>query len=87
MVASPNPFNPVTTLTLAVPRDGHALLSVYDVTGRHVRTLVNRQVAIGEHEVVWNGRDDAGRSVASGVYIIHMTTPGETTTQRVTLVR
>ena len=74
---APNPFNPSTTLRFAVPSDGAVQMAVYDVTGRHVRTLVDRHVEAGEHSVVWDGRDDAGRSAASGVYIVRLALSGE----------
>jgi flagellar hook assembly protein FlgD len=44
-------------------------LSIYDITGGKIRTLVNRQMPAGFHQVVWQGRDDSGSSVASGVYL------------------
>jgi len=65
----PNPFNPVTSISFTMPRSGAADVRVYDATGRLVRTLVadeNRDA--GRHDVIWNGRDDSGRSVAAGVY-------------------
>ena len=75
--AAPNPFNPSTTLRFAVPRDGAVRLAAYDVTGRHVRTLVDRRVEVGEHSVVWDGFDVAGRAAASGVYVVRLEHTGE----------
>lgn len=85
--ARPNPFNPSTTVSFAIPRDGDVRLTVYDVNGRLVRTLVDDHVATGEHTVVWNGLDDAGRAAASGVYIVRLSTPTETASRRLTLLR
>jgi len=66
--AYPNPFNPVTTIAWSQPEAGYARLCVYDVRGRLVRTLWQGQATSGEHNVVWDGRDNAGRPVASGIY-------------------
>jgi Ca-activated chloride channel family protein len=66
----PNPFNPATTIRFELERAGVVTLSVYDVTGRRVRTLVQAApLAATAHEITWDGRDDAGASVASGVYV------------------
>ncbi len=64
----PNPFNPATTIRFELPEDGRVVLRVYNVSGRQVRTLVERPYEAGYHSVVWDGRDDEGRQVASGVY-------------------
>lgn len=65
----PNPFTVTTALTLSVPRPDEALVEVYDVAGRKVRTLRAGRLASGEHLIDWNGRDDRGKPVASGVYL------------------
>jgi hypothetical protein len=64
----PNPFNPTTTISYVVPSDGHVRLVVYDVAGRRIRTFVAGDVAQGSYSVTWNGLDDSGRPVSSGVY-------------------
>ncbi|MBD3347632.1 MAG: T9SS type A sorting domain-containing protein, partial [Candidatus Eisenbacteria bacterium] len=69
---SPNPFNPVTEVSYGLPSEGRVALRVYDVSGRLVRTLVDGEVDAGYHTVVWDGRDDGGSSVASGVYFCRM---------------
>ncbi len=66
--AHPNPFNPSTKIAYATPRDGHVTLSIYDVTGRRVRILVDGHVVAGEHAAHWDGRTDTGLRAASGVY-------------------
>jgi hypothetical protein len=70
--ASPNPFNPATTIEYAVPEDTYARLDVYDMSGRKVRTLVDQQVTAGEHFVRWDARNDAGERVASGTYVYRL---------------
>ncbi|MBE0565598.1 MAG: VCBS repeat-containing protein [Krumholzibacteria bacterium] len=68
----PNPFNPSTTLRFDLPQAGKVELTIYDTAGRRVRTLVRETLAAGRQEVVWRGRDDGGRQVASGVYFYRL---------------
>jgi PKD repeat protein len=71
----PNPFAAQTLIRFAIPEPGsRVVLKVYGVDGRLVRTLVNRHVEPGSHAVDWKGRDDAGRRVASGVYVVRLQT-------------
>ena len=88
----PNPFNPVTKITYDVGFvDGpeqQVNLSIYNLLGQHVQTLVDRQQTIGRHTVPWYGRDKTGMNVASGVYFMHMTTnTGKIQTKKVMLLR
>ncbi len=69
---SPNPFNPVTKVAYDVPREAAVAIRIYDVTGRLVRTLVDGAVEPGRHAAVWDGTNDAGERVASGVYLCTM---------------
>ena len=62
-------------------------LRVHDVLGRTVRTLVDRVEPTGEHTVAWDGRDEQGRRVASGVYLVTLDGAGRRVARRVTLVR
>jgi len=68
----PNPFNPLTTIRFAMPASARATLQVFDVEGRLIRTLVNETLPKGDHQVVWDGRDDAGNSIASGIYLYRL---------------
>jgi len=65
---SPNPFNPRTMIKFSLAQGGPAQLVIYDVNGRKVKTLVNGQQTAGPHEVVWDGTNDSGQQVASGVF-------------------
>ena len=85
--ASPNPFNPVTTLTYGVPRDASVRLAVYSVAGRLVRTLVDGEVGAGYRTVVWDGRDDRGVEVGSGVYFCRMEADGFGDTAKMVLMK
>ncbi len=73
---TPNPFNPLTTIRFSVARSGATNLSVYDVYGRRVRTLVDGLSDAGYQSAVWNGTDSRGRPVASGVYLYRLTHRG-----------
>ena len=83
----PNPFNPMTRIRFELPSAGQTHLVVYDVAGREVRTLVNGDLAAGEHTFSWNGADDAGRQVSAGVYLYHLRSGVVDEVRRMTLVR
>ncbi len=70
----PNPFNPETTISFTVPENatGQMVLVIYDMLGRKVRTLFEREASPGYYDVQWNGRDDAGAITSSGVYIYQL---------------
>ncbi|MFC1733504.1 FlgD immunoglobulin-like domain containing protein [candidate division KSB1 bacterium] len=65
----PNPFNGVTVIRFNVREELHVSLDIFDITGRKVRTLVSRQIHAGAHTVSWDGTNDAGMPVSSGIYI------------------
>ena len=86
--AVPNPFNPITAITLSVPEQGEANVVIYNVLGQPIRTLLTGHITAGIHRLVWNGRDDLGRDAASGVYLVRLTTSsGVQQIRRMTLVR
>ncbi|MCK5050194.1 MAG: T9SS type A sorting domain-containing protein [Candidatus Cloacimonetes bacterium] len=64
----PNPFNPETTIKFSIPEDSKVKLIVYNIRGQKVKTLVNDELEKGIHEVIWAGKNDNNKSVASGVY-------------------
>lgn len=68
----PNPFNPSTTIRYSVPATAPTTLSIYDILGRRVRTLVDEVKETGTYDVTWDGRTDAGTPVASGVYLYRL---------------
>jgi 5-methylthioadenosine/S-adenosylhomocysteine deaminase len=68
----PNPFNPTTTITYELPRGRHVELSVFDVAGRRVAVLVSAKNTLGPHSLIWNGRDEDGRLLPSGVYFMRL---------------
>jgi hypothetical protein len=87
----PNPFNPSTTIRFGIPGvEGEAqpvLLMVYDVRGRKVRTLANSIMEPGRHLIRWNGRDDQGRMVTSGVYFYTLQTRGRRFVRKMTMLK
>jgi hypothetical protein len=88
MKAFPNPFNPRTTIAFDLPEPGLVTLRVFDVAGRIVRELIGAEDHTpGRHEVVWNGRDDAGRQVASGTYFGRLELGQYTETKRMVMIK
>jgi hypothetical protein len=85
--AVPNPFNPGTKITFSIDRDALAVLSIYDVAGRLVRTLVNRRLEAGSYAEAWDGRDTSGDEVASGIYFYRLTAGNRTLTKKMVLIR
>ncbi len=65
----PNPFNPTTTISYALPERGLVSIKIYDVLGKEVATLVNRNIEAGVHKVSWNGKNKHGVKVSTGAYI------------------
>ncbi len=86
-VARPNPFNACATIQFTIEKGGIAEITVYDVSGRRVRTLVNSFVPAGVHEVIWDGRNDSGGRVASGLYLYRLRTGGVVETRKMVLLR
>jgi hypothetical protein len=84
----PNPFNPSTMIRFSLPVQNTISLTVYDMLGREVKTLIaNEQAARGAYEVEWDGTNDAGTSVASGSYVYTLKFGNFTTSQKMMLVR
>ncbi|MBD3376118.1 T9SS type A sorting domain-containing protein [candidate division KSB1 bacterium] len=85
--AYPNPFNPGTTLAFDLPANAHVRLTIYDRLGRIVRVLANRRYSPGAHQIYWNGRDDHGAKVGSGLYFYRLETPNHVLTGKMSLVK
>jgi alkaline phosphatase len=83
----PNPFNPSTTIKYDLPRTTQVALRVYDLHGRLVRTLVDGVHSAGGHEVVWDGRSEAGRPMASGIYYCQLATDDRVAVTKMSLVK
>lgn len=83
----PNPFTASTAIRYAAPRSERVEIAVFDLLGRRQRTLLDAHVAAGEHEVVWDGRDDAGAPAPAGVYLCRVKSDDIVRTNRMVLVR
>lgn len=86
--AFPNPFNPTTTIAYELPHDAAVTLTIHDAAGRLVRTLRSDDFeAAGRREALWDGRDDGGRPIASGVYLVRLKAAGVVQVERVALIK
>jgi len=83
----PNPFNPVTKIEYALPKDSKVTLTVYTLTGQQIATLVNETKTAGYYQVKWNGTDNSGIPVASGIYFYHLKADGFDQTHKMLLLK
>jgi hypothetical protein len=86
-VASPNPFSSTTMINYNLARSGTVRIAIYDVSGRLIRTLASESVSAGPGRIQWNGKDDAGRQVASGVYRCRLDTDSGTVVRPIIRLR
>ena len=84
----PNPFNPVTKISFELASPTVVDLKIYDLQGRLVRTLMTGEMVVtGKHETEWNGRDERGGKVATGVYLYRLVTDRFSGSRRMTLIK
>jgi hypothetical protein len=83
----PNPFNPSTRFTIAVPKDALVNVSVYDLLGRNIATLASGEQAAGYHTLIWNGIADNRTQVSSGIYIIRMVSGTFSAVQKIIMMK
>ena len=83
----PNPFNPHTVIKFDLPSRARVVLRIYNVTGQLVRTLADNAMDPGRLQVTWNGRDDRGSQVASGVYFYMLNTGTVTRTKKMIMLK
>ncbi|MCZ6765846.1 MAG: T9SS type A sorting domain-containing protein [bacterium] len=83
----PNPFNPNTTISYYVPETTKVRLDIYTVSGAHIRTLVSGVASEGSHEHVWDGRDNAGNVVSTGVYLFRLRAGSKVLTRKMLVVK
>jgi hypothetical protein len=84
----PNPFNPVTTIRFDLARSGRVQLRIYDAAGHKVRTLLDAEMQAGRNRsATWNGLDDAGRRVPTGVYLYRLEAAGITATKKMVMLQ
>jgi len=83
----PNPFNPSTTITFEMAQAGRVLIEIYNIKGQRVKTLTNGMYNAGSYRLIWNGEDESGNGVVSGVYFYRMTTEGYAKTLKMLLMK
>ncbi len=84
----PNPFNPETTISFSTTESAERTeLIIYNLRGQKVKTLINEKLVIGNHSVTWNGKDDSGKSVSSGVYFYKMKTGKDSFQRKMILLK
>ncbi|MCB1163192.1 MAG: hypothetical protein H6694_07835 [Candidatus Latescibacteria bacterium] len=87
LTAQPNPFNPKVTLRFSLPAPGEARLAIVDAAGRQLRTLLDGRLPAGEQVLDWDGRDDTGRPLASGVYLASLRSADGSSATKLVLLR
>ena len=83
----PNPFNPITNIDFTIYENGFVNLSIYDIRGRHIDTIVSEFMLAGTHNVQWNALNAASKRVPSGIYIYQLSTNDMVTSKRMTLLK
>jgi len=83
----PNPFNPSTTFKFALPQGTEVKLEIYNILGRRVRTVADGYYETGTHRVVWDGKNESGREVASGIYFARFKTADFETSKKMVVVK
>ena len=85
--ASPNPFNPATSVKYSLKKGGEVSVRIYSLEGRLVKTLMEGVATAGTHEVLWDGRDNGGNSVRSGMYFVKTSSGGESAVFKLSLLK
>ena len=83
----PNPFNPSTTISFSMPNDSHVIISVFDVNGRLVSTLLDQKIEAGYHSINWDGLDTYGSNVSAGLYIYTLQAGGVSLSNKMVLMK
>ena len=83
----PNPFNPSTRIIYSLPVAGNVKISVYDILGQKVQTLVDSFQNAGEHSIVWYGKDESNNPVGSGIYFYSLTTSNGSIQRKMVLLQ
>ena len=83
----PNPFNPSTTIEFSLAKHGHVQLEVFNILGQRVRLLASAEYSEGIHQVVWDGKDESGNTVASGVYLYRIRTESYVKSRKMVILK
>ncbi|MFQ6617732.1 MAG: T9SS type A sorting domain-containing protein, partial [Fidelibacterota bacterium] len=83
----PNPFNAATRIDFSIPERGDVYLAIYNLLGQRIATLVNKKMNAGSHSLTWNGTDDRGESVASGIYFYKLESKDRVQARKLVLMK
>jgi len=83
----PNPFNPVTTLRYDLPEQGHVRITIYDMLGRDVKTLINEYQDPGYRSIIWDATNDYGKPVSAGMYLYQIQAGEYNSTKKMVLLK
>jgi hypothetical protein len=83
----PNPFNPSTVISYSIPQAGFVKLQIYDITGKQIRSLVNTNQQPGKYDISFNGKDDYGNSLPSGIYFYTLSSEKFSETRKMLMIK
>jgi flagellar hook assembly protein FlgD len=83
----PNPFNPTTTIAYYIPVKSKVDMAIYNVKGQRVKDLINNEIPKGSHRIVWDGKDNNGRAVSSGLYLVRIGIGNKVDTHKVMMLK
>jgi hypothetical protein len=83
----PNPFNPETTIRFSLAQAGNVTLEIFNIRGQKITTLIDEEMEASHHSIVWNGRNDSGSQMPSGMYLYRLSTPDYTKTKKMMLIK
>jgi flagellar hook assembly protein FlgD len=83
----PNPFNPETRISFSLGQEGNVRVQVYNIKGQLVKNLLEERMESGQHSLIWDGRDDRGRAVGSGMYFYRLQTEDYSSTRKMMLLK
>jgi flagellar hook assembly protein FlgD len=84
---SPNPFNPETRIEFELAKDSPVTLDVYNIKGQHICSLINENLPAARHEAIWNGKNNMGQEVSSGVYFYVLRADGLTLSHKMLMLK
>lgn len=83
----PNPFNPTTTINYQLPEANQVVITIYNILGKRVRTLVSKKMEAGYYKAKWNGKNESGRTLSSGTYFYHIQAGKHSATKKMLLMK
>ena len=83
----PNPFNPITKISYELASDGFVKISIFDMKGKEVKTLIENVQLSGKHSVIWNATDNNAQPVSAGLYLYKIQNKGKTKTRKMVLIK